>query len=140
MLESTVALNGASDASCSLAPLTCVLLCCSGTVGCQKVTERVSTATAITPLDDRFPAIASYSRQYLADESATGSYAEFEITNLANSTVNYQSNHIFAGQVGKCRAYTCGTLAVDATIISQTTMIMASAAAPTNMISSAIDM
>lgn len=86
------------DINC-LPPSTARLLCLSDAVQCQRVTERVSKATATKPLDSRFPAAASYSRQYLADGGSTGSYAEFEITKLANHTVKYQSDHIFAGQV-----------------------------------------
>lgn len=51
------------------------------------------------PLDSRFPQAASYGRQYVADESSTGSYAEFEVTKLVNASRRYQSDHFYAGQV-----------------------------------------
>jgi hypothetical protein len=63
------------------------------------VTEQVSRAFASNPTDNRFPGVASYARQYLADQSSTGSYIEFEITKLANRTLGYQSDAIYAGQV-----------------------------------------
>lgn len=59
----------------------------------------VRKATATQPSDSRFPSTATYSRQYAAGESATGSYAEFEVTKLANETLKYKSEHFFAGQV-----------------------------------------
>jgi hypothetical protein len=66
---------------------------------CKRVTEQVSRATASRPQDDRFPAVASYARQYLLDESVTNSYAEFEVTRLANRTRGYQSDYTYAAQV-----------------------------------------
>lgn len=68
-------------------------------MGCKRVTERVSRGVLSRPFDSRYPAAASYNRQYLADESATGSYAEVEVTNVANKTAGYQSDSIYAGQV-----------------------------------------
>jgi hypothetical protein len=73
---------------------------CTGQKGCGRISEKVTQAVARGTYDVNYPAAASYSRQYLSDDTTANGYLEYEITKLANQTKSYISDYTFAGQVG----------------------------------------
>jgi hypothetical protein len=64
------------------------------------VSEKVTQGIARGTYDVTYPAAASYSRQYLSDDTTANGYLEYEVTKLANRTTSYLSDYTFAGQVG----------------------------------------